>query len=418
MASSHTRAAAAPGARAAWPPAEFPIAFWCGPPNAFVNREQLARIADAGFSVVTPSCGADGSAATNRKLLDAARAAGLKVLVRDSRMPLSLTPGSGSAAALKSIVADYRKHPALLGYSITDEPGADRFDGLGQVVAELRRLDPDHVAYINLFPNYASNDLNGNPSQLQALNYDLYAQQFVSRVHPDVVSYDHYPFLMDKDRPEYFDNLTSIRKAALAPDPPLPFWQIVQAIKHGPYRALNEAEMRFQAMQTLAYGGKGLSYFTYWQPDDPSFKWSDGIVNLDGAPGPLYEPVKRVNRDVRAIERWIYTAVWSDTYQTGAVAHGARAASPESRVQAEPGADLTLGLFLGDKGYGYLLVTNRDYRNAVDAHLKLRIGSSEPAALDMRTGKWTDITAKPDPDGVVPYSVRLEPGAAALIRWL
>ena len=56
-----------------------------------------------------------------------------------------------------------RRHPALYSYFITDEPSAPAFAGLGKLVAYLRQRDPDHLAYINLFPTYASNEQLGTP---------------------------------------------------------------------------------------------------------------------------------------------------------------------------------------------------------------------------------------------------------------
>lgn len=47
--------------------------------------------------------------------------------------------------------------PALYRCFITDEPGAAAFPGLGKLVDYLRRRDPAHLAYVNLFPTYANN---------------------------------------------------------------------------------------------------------------------------------------------------------------------------------------------------------------------------------------------------------------------
>ena len=55
-----------------------------------------------------------------------------------------------------------RAHPALYAYFITDEPNAAQFPALGRLVAYLRERDPAHLAYINLFPTYATNEQLGN----------------------------------------------------------------------------------------------------------------------------------------------------------------------------------------------------------------------------------------------------------------
>ena len=102
----------------------------------------------------------------NRRILDTAQATTESRSFRDSRMPLQSLATQMPMANLKAIVKDYSKHPALMGYFITDEPGASAFSGLAKSSAEIEKLDPDHLAYINLFPNYATSDLNTTPSQL------------------------------------------------------------------------------------------------------------------------------------------------------------------------------------------------------------------------------------------------------------
>ena len=71
-----------------WRPEKFPISFWCGPPPKFVNEEQYQRIADAGFTLIMPSCSGGGTPEENRKVLDTAQAVGLKAFISDGRMPL------------------------------------------------------------------------------------------------------------------------------------------------------------------------------------------------------------------------------------------------------------------------------------------------------------------------------------------
>ena len=46
----------------------------------------------------------------------------------------------------------------------------------------------------------------------------------------------------------------------------VPFLLIVQAMPHGPYRDPTEAELAWQVHHALAFGARGISYFTYWTP--------------------------------------------------------------------------------------------------------------------------------------------------------
>ncbi len=402
----------------AWPPKTFPIGFWCGPPEPYITAEQYKRIAEAGFTFVLPPCEGEATVERNRKILDTARAAGLKAIISDSRMPLAVTGDPSALPRLKAIVADYKKHPALLGYFITDEPGANQFSGLAEVVAELRKLDPDHLAYINLFPNYASTNLTAQPSQLNTDTYEQYLEKYLQTVRPAVLSWDHYHFLTSGDRPGFFGNLAAAPRAAGATNPITPFWQIVLSVQHGPYRALSENELRFEAMQTLVYGGQGLLYFTYWLPrDDAAFHWSRAIMNRDGTPGPLYEAVKRVNQEVRTLGKWLYGAPALRTFQTGEIPPDGAPPADDVPVKIEAPGNLTVGTFRDSGGYFLVMVTNRDYKQGVSTTLLAYAGAHPIQILDLATNEWRPVTEKKDAEGVTRIPIALGPAGAALIRW-
>lgn len=399
-----------------WPPKAFPITFWCGPPEPYITLEQYRAIADAGFNLVMPPCEGTPTVARNRKILDLAAKTGMKAIISDARMPLSLANNPAGKKALNDIFNDYRKSPALMGYFLTDEPGANSFGDLADVVAELHRLDPDRMVFINLLPNYASTDLTANPSQLNSLTYAQYLSRYMEIVKPDVLSWDHYHFLKGSDRPGFFGNLAAGQRAARTTLPPTPFWQIVLSVQHGPYRALTENELRFEAMQTLVYGGRGLAYFTYWQPNDPSFQWSNTIRNRDGSPGPLYAPVKAVNAEVKALGAWLFDAQIEETFQSGTVPPDGTPATEDSFVKVTGESNLTIGTFRGKNGYIYVLVTNRDYKAGGRGQLTLNTVKHAVEKLDLKTGKWSAWAGKPVGDSVS-GDVILEPAGAALLRW-
>jgi hypothetical protein len=360
---------------------------------------------------VLPPCEGKGTPAQNEKILHAARTAGLKVIIADARLPLSLAAGRTALDAIKAVVSNYHRDPALLGYYLTDEPSADAFAGLAGVAAELHRQDPDHLVYINLFPNYAS------PTQLAADSYDQYLERYVSTVKPDVVSYDDYPFLTTGDRPGYFANLNAVQRVAASTAQPTPFWQIMLSVQHGSYRKLTENELRFQAIQSLVYGAQGLVYFTYWLPNDPSFQWSNAIMNRDGSEGPLYQSVKTVNLEVQRLAKWLYGARVMGTYQTGNVAPDAQPLGNDVPVTVTGAGNLSVGLMRDSHGYLYVMLANRDYTRPVSASILLDAGDHSIERLDAETNRWQPYKEKQDADGHTPLKLELGPAGYALIRW-
>ena len=65
----------------------------------------------------------------------------------------------------------------------------------------MLELDPDHVPWVNLFPNYAST------AQLGTSSYDQYVSDFMTIVQPKVLCYDNYLFSNDN----HFSNMETIR---------------------------------------------------------------------------------------------------------------------------------------------------------------------------------------------------------------
>lgn len=365
---------------------EFPISFWCGPPAKFLTLERFKEIKDAGFTFVMPSCGGT-TREDNLKILDFCEQVGLKAVIADKRIGLSKNEKS-----LDEVIADYAKHPALLGYYITDEPGAKTFTGLGEVVAYLKEHDPKHVAFINLFPNYA------NGAMLQVPSYKQYVEEYIAKVKPSFVSYDHYAMEAKGDRPGFFENLELVRDATAKHD--IRFWQIVLVVQHGGYRNLTEGELRFEAMQTRAYGGKGLLWFTYWSPaeSDKSFEWKHAMINPDGTRDPHWEMVARVNKEVQAIGSELMNTKLTLMHPIS--------------VNTNPAYRTTITEFKTQDGKTLAMFASQNYKDAIDFAPLIDL-DGKVDQLDLTTGKWNTIAHhKTDP-----VKLQLAPGGAALLRW-
>jgi hypothetical protein len=318
-------------------------------------------------------------------------------------MPLKLE--GDAKARIDAIVADYADHPALLAYYVVDEPTASAFPALGEVVAYLKQRDPKHPGYINLFPTYAAPG-----SQLGTGTYVEYVERFVNTVKPFVISFDHYPFISTGDRPDFFENLAVIRNAAIKHD--LGFWNIVLCTQHYDYRHLTEGELRFQAMQTLAYGGKGLLWYTYWYPGPANPTVKHAMINHDGTRNPHFEMIKRINGKARAMGNELMEArCWATFHSGEPVLH----LPPKQRSPVEPTGPgmLTTGVFVHrDRNY-LAVIANRDHRSAIETRVRVEPASAAVERFDPATGEWSAVAR----DRETQVLVRAEPGGAVLLRW-
>jgi hypothetical protein len=369
----------------------FTISYWCGPPASFLTAERFAEVKEANFTLAFPTCGSM-TVEQNRKMLDYCQSVGLKALIMDGRMVHTISGNANAKRDLDAMIKDYADHPALFGYHIVDEPGAGAFEGLAEVIAYLKEKDPKHPGFINLLPTYAR-DFNA----LGTKTYEEYVRKFAQVVKPAMISYDHYHFTNSGDRADFFENLETVRKVSL--ESGIPFWNIVLVTQHFDYRNLTEPELRYEAMQTLAYGAKGLLWFTYWAPPLPENpgNWSHALIDKDGKRDPHYEMVKQINADVLAF--------------AGAMEG---ATSTEVRAPQKLGPPFTLGQFKSKDGRELRFIASGDYKKLIS--LPVEVPSQKVEQFNPRTKAWAAIDAVTK-DGKTHVTLNLPPGGAALLRW-
>jgi hypothetical protein len=382
---------------------EFHISFWCGPPAEFQTLERYKEIKEANFTLAFPACIGGTTVEQNRKILDLCKQVGLKAMIMDGRMVHSIEGSEDRRRALDAMMKDYKDHPALFGYHIVDEPGAAAFAGLGEVMAYLKEKDAAHPGYINLMPTYGRDH-----GVLGTATYEEYVRKYAEIVKPSLISYDHYHFTDQGDRPDFFENLQTVRQVAR--DHKLPFWNIVLCTQHGWYRNLTEPELRFEAMQTLAFGAHGLLWFTYWLPAGmpESEKWGHSMILSDGSRGPHYEMIKNINADAKGIGDVLVKCESISVFHSG---KGATIKITESPI-AVSDADVTVGVFRdGDKRH-LALVTNRDYKKPAKPQVVVANKFAKVVRFDVASKTWSDASAS---DGAI--TLDIPAGDGVLLRW-
>jgi len=395
---------ATPTTHTAQPPA-FSTGFWCGPPLEQSTRDRFGQVLDAGFTSSMPPCG-DGTGFTvaqNMQILDAARAAGIPVYVFDNRMQRALDDPTARAQLLDGIVNSYHSHPALGGYYVYDEVEPERIGATAAVVAGLRARDPQHPAYVSLFPNYAD-----------IPDYRRYLRDYVRQIHPTVIVYDYYPFLADgSDRTGFFANLSAVRGVALGSS--TPFWLFAQLTEIPGLRRASESEKRWQALQALTYGARGVMFFTYWSNVSADFPEPGVIDPRTGLPTDQYPEVRRVNNEARAFGRQLASARSQSVFHNGPLAVGAVTRRPRAAVYFPSRAPITTGLF-SSADYSYAMLANRDYRATVSTRAVLSFGTRWPERFDLAGRRWVRVRPVRVQAHSVTVRVNLRPAAGALFR--
>lgn len=397
-------AAAAPAGagRAATVPA-FTLFGWVSPPVDSITPARMDEMAALGLNLVLPAWDDSGRVEDNLRRLDLAEARGMRVLPWDWRFTDVDWSSPAGLALADSICADYRDRPGFFGYYFGDEPRPSRFASLDSVSRTLQALDPTHPLWNNLLGR-AAFDTHGE--------WTSYVGDYADSVRPAVLCDDHYDFLDSGDRGQFVENVAGL--AGIARAHGVPFWGIVQLVPHGPYRPLTPGELEWQVGQLLAWGARGVGYFTYWTPaPDTTWNWGPAVITYDGARTPWYDVLRAFDPYVLAAGGRLAGEAWVSTQYAGSVPEGGDPFVPDAWLSGVEGR-AAVGRFFTPGGGRELLVVNSD---SLAAHtLVLHLPWARRAwRLEDAPGRWTELAGTRDAVGMA-ARLGLEAGAFALVR--
>ena len=394
----------------------FDITYFEGPTPDYITQPWvIADVAAAGFTLIP----LNGDTDTNKAVLKLLEPYGLRAVVADPRLH-AICQRKNTASVdetVREVVADYEEFENIIGWDLFDEPSAEDFPVLAELVGALRRYSPDKETVINLFPNYATAKQLGNP------DYMTHLEVFINTVDPHYLSYDHYHFLGRQNRQAvladtdnerdllirlaaentvnrggFFENLRDIRIAA--DKYRLDAMLIVLLTEHGHYRNLTYGELLWEVNMCLAYGMRRISYFTYWQPevDNDYWHWANAMCDPQGKKEQHYYDVQRINREIRPVGEYLFRRSCGAVFHIGQAEPGAESFTGYGSVKGIDGNCGVIGFF--DDGSMYLV--NRDYQNAQ----RFRLTTDAPLSV-MRGGAFVEVNC---PEFV------LGPGEAVLLK--
>lgn len=294
--------------------------------------------------------------------------AGLKAIVYDNTAQVGDEESKLGVTEISNRVNIIAKKTAtdttVFGYYLRDEPGSSVFQGLKIWKDAWEKAAPKSLAYINLFPVYANNE-----AQLQAKDYEDYLEKFVSIVKPTFISYDNYSLMMDGSiRKGYFENLGIVRNIALRNN--IPFWNIVLSNSHFNYAEPSYPGLCFQLYTTLAYGGKGISYFTYFAPKIGNYRYAP--IDQFGHKTSTWFILQDVNLQLHAMGR-VYTKLKSVHVFHSPISEECKDGLESSHfLSSLKGDNLLVGEFEDASGIPYIIVVNKSLIKSQDIDLSFK----------------------------------------------
>ncbi|WP_313380625.1 hypothetical protein [Proteiniphilum saccharofermentans] len=257
---------------------DIPIVGWHGIQEGHINYFRFNEAKEAGINInYTHHTHIDSV----QKSLDIANQLGIKILIYCPELESDPI----------NTVMRFKDHPANGGYFIKDEPTVSLISTYKTLVNKIESIDDNHFCYINLLSNQHS------PKSLEAIDYADYISRYVNEIPLKVLSFDHYPIIGSNLGDIWYENLEIIREEAKKNN--IPFWAFALSTAHMGYPIPNLNHLKLQVYSNLAYGAKGIQYFTYWTLLSKRWDFHSGPIDAKGNKTLVYDLIQKMNQKIQ-----------------------------------------------------------------------------------------------------------------------
>ncbi|MCL2304160.1 MAG: hypothetical protein FWC43_02310 [Planctomycetaceae bacterium] len=303
-------------------------------------------------------CGFNTSGFIGPQSIKYARNNHLKGILRppfDATQETTQEKADEAVQKLMDSIADPEDREAVYAIYLRDEPDASLFPRLNIWSEAVKKQGV--LPYINLFPDYAS------PGQLAAKDYEEHLDFYVNLCQPPYISYDNYSLFeggqLDEDR--FFGNLESVRNKSLQAG--IPFWNVILANSHFHYAEPSDATLGIQVFSTLAYGGRGIGYFTYYTPHIGNYRLAP--IDRFGFRTKTWGMMRNINLQIHSLAPVFSTLKSVNVFHTGKIPRNGQGVESAKLVESVGGDSLLVGEFVDPDGKPYALVVNKNMKSSI-----------------------------------------------------
>ncbi len=219
------------------------------------------------------------------------------------------------------------KPKALGGILIKDEPSRSHFEQIATSRATFEKLLGKNFLYhSNVFPDYATEQQRYGSGDIPEGGYshEQYVDDYIRIYKPQILSFAYYPlFEAGIMQLGYFDNMSVMRRKAA--EAKIPFWFYVQTCSFSDNtRIPSEADLHWLVNTALAYGSKGIQYFTYVVPISfPGGEQFNGaMIDLQGNPTEVYGYAQTINKFITEVDEVLMCSLSKGLMKSGTSACG------------------------------------------------------------------------------------------------
>ncbi|MCL4401718.1 MAG: hypothetical protein M1436_03505, partial [Acidobacteria bacterium] len=207
-------------------------------------------------------------------------------------------------------------------------------------------------------------------------------------------------------------NMEIIRRMAM--EAGVPFWNCILANECFNFMQPSDATFNIQVFSTLAYGGRGIQYFTYFTPAVGNYRM--GAVDQFGNRTPTWEKLRLINNKIHALAPVLLKLKSTGVYhwpEPPAEGHGLSesrlvesVAFRQSTKNPTPGRYL-IGEFQDGRGRPYLMLVNKNLSQSYSFEIRLKDKSKKLIYISPYSGQEQPFGGELD---------WIAPGAGVLFR--
>ena len=321
---------------------KFIIAGWVGPHQ---TKKQYRLYKEAGFNTILDYYWEGDDYKKAFKL--AKKAGDLNILVNIDQRLLrhNNIKGHNFSVKIENFINEIKEYNENKGYFLYDEPESNNIPMLIETIKIIQKGAPEKLIWINFAveKNYTT------------------ARSLLDKFVPSIISTDYYPFENNKNRMnDYYHFLNWFRE--LSSDYNVPFWAFVQSSgfkdSGGDKRPPTPEEIRLQVYTNIAYGAKGIWYFTYVTPRHAKGITS-AILDKHDNPTSTYETVKTINKEILSIAPLLVKLKTKEVVHVGKIHKGLKQFTPDRFISNVNGSNLIIGYFSDSDNINYIMVVNK-----------------------------------------------------------
>jgi hypothetical protein len=155
------------------------------------------------------------------------------------------------------------------------------------------------------------------------------------------------------------------------------------------YREVSAADLRFQAYTTLAYGGRGLSYFTYFTPAIGNFRLAP--IDQFGNETATWHHLRSVNLQILQLAPTLLRLNSDDVYHFGQVPEGCHPTTEKNLIKGVGSSEFLAGDFTHQDGSRYVMVVNKDFKKSRHCSLEYRTPPKRVLMVSPYSGQLTSF---------------------------